>query len=120
VSFNAPATGFYVGASVIGAISTNAIHNVILVPVGAVTTSNGTSTVVVATKGTLSGPTRTQIVKTGASANGFVEITSGLTEGDQLVTTTTTVASSGTGSTSSGSGSTSSAGTGSTTTGSGG
>ena len=76
VSFNAPQTGFYVGASVIGAVATDAIPNVLLVPTAAVTTSNGKSTVIVATKGTLSGPTQTRVVTTGPSANGFVEITS--------------------------------------------
>jgi macrolide-specific efflux system membrane fusion protein len=114
VTFNAPQTGFYVGASVIGAIATNAVPNVILVPTNAVTTTNGKSTVVVATKGTLSGPTETQVVTTGPSSNGFVEITSGLKEGEQIVATSTTLASSAAGSTSAGSGATSPGGTGGT------
>ncbi len=114
VTFNAPQTGFYVGASVIGAIATNAIPNVLLVPTNAVTTSNGKASVVVATKGTLSGPTETRVVTTGPSANGFVEITSGLKEGDQIVVTSTSVPSSAAGSTSAGNGATSPGGTGGT------
>lgn len=116
VSFTAPQTGFYSGASVIGAIAVNSISNVILVPTGAVTTSNGKSTVELATKGTLSGPIETRAVTTGPSANGFVEITSGLKEGDQVVVTTASTStaagstSSGSGATTSGGGSTSGAG----------
>jgi multidrug efflux pump subunit AcrA (membrane-fusion protein) len=100
---------------VIGAVATNAIPNVLLVPTNAVTTSNGKSTVVVATKGTLSGPTQIKVVRTGPSSNGFVEITSGLKEGDQIVEASTSLTSS-TGSTSSGSGATSPGGTGGATT----
>ncbi len=120
VSFNAPQTGFYVGASVIGAVAINAIPNVLLVPTAAVTTSNGKSTVVVATKGTLSGPTELRVVQTGGSGNGFVEITGGLKEGDQIVETSAAPTSGAAGPTPSGSGSTPSGGTGSTGSGPGG
>jgi multidrug efflux pump subunit AcrA (membrane-fusion protein) len=61
------------------------IPNVIRVPVRAVTTNNGVSTVVVATKGKVDGPTKTVTVRTGATANGMVQITSGLKEGEQIL-----------------------------------
>ena len=59
--------------------------NVLQVPVRAVDVDNGASTVTVATNGKLSGPTETRTVKTGATANGMVEITDGVREGEQVV-----------------------------------
>jgi len=85
VTFTAPANDFYIGATVSGAIATNVRPNVLQVPLLAVTNTNGTSTVTVATKGTLAGPHATRTVKTGAVANGMIEITSGLREGESVV-----------------------------------
>jgi multidrug efflux pump subunit AcrA (membrane-fusion protein) len=105
VNFTADASQFYVGATVSGAIATNVRQNVLQVPTRAVTTdSNGDSVVTVATKGKLSGPTVTRVVKTGETANGNVEITSGLQEGDSVVVTVPTFTRSGSGSTSTGTG----------------
>lgn len=102
VSFNADSTQFYVGATVAGAIATNVRQNVLQVPARAVTTDNGTSTVVVATKGSLSGPMKTVKVTTGATSNGNVEITSGLQEGESVVETVPQFTTTGGGSTSTG------------------
>jgi len=88
VGFTAPSTDFYVGATVAGAIATNLRPNVLEVPTRAVTNSNGVATVVVATKGTVNGPTETVRVGTGATANGMIEITSGLREGESVVVST--------------------------------
>jgi len=101
VSFTDNSGNFYIGATVSGAIATQVRPNVIQVPVRAVTTNNGVSTVVVATKGKLDGPTAVRTVQTGATANGMVEITSGLKEGEQVLvpvlqfTTPTTTANAG-------------------------
>jgi len=101
VSFTDNSGNFYIGATVSGAIATQVRPNVIQVPVRAVTTNSGVSTVVVATKGTLDGPTEVRTVQTGATANGMVEITSGLKEGEQVLvpvlqfTTPTTTANAG-------------------------
>jgi multidrug efflux pump subunit AcrA (membrane-fusion protein) len=70
-----------------GSIATNVRNDVLQVPVRAVTTSNGVSSVTVATKGKANGPTEVRTVKTGAVANGMVEITDGLKEGEQVVVT---------------------------------
>jgi multidrug efflux pump subunit AcrA (membrane-fusion protein) len=85
VDFSADSNDFYIGATVTGAIATNVREDVLQVPVRAVSVDNGASTVTVATKGTLSGPTATRTVKTGATANGMVEITDGLREGESVV-----------------------------------
>jgi macrolide-specific efflux system membrane fusion protein len=54
---------------------------VLQVPARAVTTTNGTPTVTVRHNGR----TETHTVKTGLTANGMVEITNGLKEGEQVV-----------------------------------
>jgi len=90
VTFTAPANDFYIGATVSGSIATNVRPNVLQVPVLAVTNSNGTAAVTVATKGTLAGPHVTRTVTTGAVANGMIEITGGLREGESVVLTVPT------------------------------
>ena len=90
VTFTAPASDFYIGATVSGSIATSVRPNVLQVPILAVTNTNGTSTVTVATKGTLAGPHVTRTVKTGSIANGMIEITSGLREGESVVYTVPT------------------------------
>ena len=85
VDFTADSNDFYIGATVTGAIATNVRENVLQVPVRAVSVDNGASTVTVATNGKLSGPTATRTVKTGATANGMVEITDGVREGESVV-----------------------------------
>jgi multidrug efflux pump subunit AcrA (membrane-fusion protein) len=102
VDFTADSNDFYIGATVTGAIATNVRQNVLQVPVRAVSVTNGASTVTVATKGKLSGPTETRTVKTGATANGMVEITSGLREGDSVVVIVRQFSTTGNGSTSTG------------------
>ncbi len=88
ITFTADSKDFYVGATVTGDISTDVRNNVVQVSSRAITTTNGASTVVVATNGTLSGPTETRTVETGLTANGMTEITSGLKAGDKVVVTT--------------------------------
>ena len=83
ITFNADSNDFYVGATVTGDISTAVRNNVTQVSSSAITTTNGTSTVVVATDGTLNGPTETRTVTTGLTANGMTEITAGLKVGRQ-------------------------------------
>ena len=101
VTFTDKTGSFYIGGTVSGAIATQVLPNVIQVPVRAVTTTNGVSTVTVATTGKVDGPTKVVTVRTGASANGMVEITSGLKEGEQVLvpvvqfTTPTTAAATG-------------------------
>jgi hypothetical protein len=102
VDFTADSTDFYIGATVTGAIATNVRENVLQVPVRAVSVDNGASTVTVATKGTLSGPTEIRTVKTGATANGVIEITDGLREGESVVVIVRQFSTTGNGSNSSG------------------
>jgi hypothetical protein len=85
VDFTADSGDFYIGATVAGAIATNVRPDVLQVPVRAVSVTDGAATVTVATKGKLSGPTETRTVKTGATANGMIEITDGLREGESVV-----------------------------------
>jgi multidrug efflux pump subunit AcrA (membrane-fusion protein) len=85
VAFTETSNQIDIGTTVTGAIATNVRQNVLQVPILAVTTSNGTSTVTVATKGKLPGPEATRPVTIGATANGMVEITSGLREGESVV-----------------------------------
>jgi multidrug efflux pump subunit AcrA (membrane-fusion protein) len=87
ISFNADANAFYAGATVTGAIATDAKDNVIQVPTRAISTVNGKSTVTVATNGTLGGSTETRAVVTGITAGGQTEITSGLKVGEKVVIT---------------------------------
>jgi len=81
VTFTAGSKQIFVGSTVNGAIATNTLGNVLQVPVRAVTTTNGTSTVTVRSNGR----DETRTVKTGLTANGMVQITQGLKEGDQVV-----------------------------------
>jgi multidrug efflux pump subunit AcrA (membrane-fusion protein) len=85
VAFNAASNDFYVGSTVTAVITTGTQQNVIQVSSLAVTTSNGVSTVVVATGGTVNGPTATRTVTTGATSNGEVTILSGLKVGEKIV-----------------------------------
>jgi multidrug efflux pump subunit AcrA (membrane-fusion protein) len=81
VTFTAGSHQIFVGSTVTGAIETSTRNNVLQVPARAVTTTNGASTV----KVRQDGRTESRTVKTGLSANGMVEITDGLKEGDQVV-----------------------------------
>jgi hypothetical protein len=85
ITFNADANAFYVGATVTGAIATDAKNDVIQVPTRAVSTVNGNTTVTVATSGVLGGPTATRTVTTGVTAGGQTEIVSGLKVGEKVV-----------------------------------
>jgi multidrug efflux pump subunit AcrA (membrane-fusion protein) len=85
VTFTDPSNNIFVGSTVTGAITTNTRQNVLQVPVRAVTNTNGTSTVEVSKNGSANGPTETRTVKTGLTANGMIEITSGLRQGDKVV-----------------------------------
>jgi hypothetical protein len=85
VSFDADSNDVYVGATVSGAIATDTRDNVLQVSSRAVTTANGVSTVTVATKGTVNGPTEQRRVTTGLTANGQTEITSGLKAGEKII-----------------------------------
>lgn len=85
IAFDAAADKIYVGSTVTGDIATNTRENVVQVSSVAVTTTNGASTVTVATDGTSTGPTETRTVTTGLTANGNTEITSGLKAGEKVV-----------------------------------
>jgi hypothetical protein len=87
ITFNADATAFYPGATVTGAIATQAKSDAIQVPTRAISTRNGQSVVTVATSGKAGGPTATRTVTTGITAGGETEITSGLQPGEQVVIT---------------------------------
>lgn len=87
IEFTASATEFYVGSNVTGSIETKTRDNVLQVPVRAVTTNNGTSTVEVAVDGTADGKTETRTVKTGLTSGGNIEIKSGLKAGEVVVIT---------------------------------
>lgn len=89
ISFDASEDDFYVGSTVTGDIATNTRENVVQVSALAVTTTNGVSTVTVATDGTTTGPTETRTVTTGLTANGNTEITSGLKAGEKVIITIT-------------------------------
>jgi hypothetical protein len=81
VTFTAGSRQIFVGSTVTGAIDTNTRNDVLQVPARAVTATNGASTVTVRRNGR----DETRTVKTGLTANGMVEITAGLKEGDQVV-----------------------------------
>jgi multidrug efflux pump subunit AcrA (membrane-fusion protein) len=85
VTFDTDSKDVYVGSSVSAAITTTERTNVLQVPSQAITTSNGTSTVLVAKDGTADGPTETRTVEVGVSLNGQTEITSGLSKGDKVI-----------------------------------
>jgi multidrug efflux pump subunit AcrA (membrane-fusion protein) len=88
VDFTTDNTGISIGTTVTGAISTSVVNDVLQIPVRAITTTNGKSTVQVALEGKANGRTETRTVQTGQSAGGMIVITSGLKEGDQVVVTT--------------------------------
>jgi macrolide-specific efflux system membrane fusion protein len=88
ISFATDDTGISIGTTVTGAISTSVVNDVLQIPLRAVTTTNGKSTVQVALDGKANGRTETRTVQTGQSAGGMIVITSGLEEGDQVVVTT--------------------------------
>jgi multidrug efflux pump subunit AcrA (membrane-fusion protein) len=86
ITFGAPATQFFVGATVTGEIDVQSVKNVIQVPSRAVTTgSDGQATVVVASDGTASGPRETRDVTTGLVSGGQTQIVSGLRAGEHVV-----------------------------------
>ena len=89
ITFDASPDDFYIGSTVTGDIATNTRDNVVQVSSIAITTTNGVSTVTVATDGTTTGPTETRTVTTGLTANGSTEITSGLQAGENVVITIT-------------------------------
>ena len=92
--------GFHAGASGSVAITYDSLANVLAVPASAVTQSNGTSYVTVSTNG----KNAKRAVTTGTSSGGQVEITSGLTAGDQIVVTVPTFRRAGSGTRTGGSG----------------
>jgi multidrug efflux pump subunit AcrA (membrane-fusion protein) len=81
VTFTAGSRQIFVGSTVTGAVDTNTRNDVLQVPVRAVTATNGASTVTVLHNGR----DEPRTVKTGLTANGMVEITGGLKEGEQVV-----------------------------------
>lgn len=86
VAFDADATKVFVGSTATAAIDVSQRNDVIQVPARAVTTSGGQSVVTVSTDGaTADGATEQRTVTTGETANGMVEITSGLKAGEQVV-----------------------------------
>jgi multidrug efflux pump subunit AcrA (membrane-fusion protein) len=74
---------FHAGASASAAIAYSEKANVLAVPVNAVTQSGSTSSVTVSTNG----KTTKRTVTTGITANGQIEITSGIRSGEQVVVT---------------------------------
>jgi multidrug efflux pump subunit AcrA (membrane-fusion protein) len=74
---------FHAGASASASIVYSQKPNVLAVPVSAVTQSGGASYVTVSTNG----KTSKRTVTTGTTANGQIEITSGVEAGDQVVVT---------------------------------
>jgi multidrug efflux pump subunit AcrA (membrane-fusion protein) len=84
VTFADPSGQFVVGTGVTASITTGTRAAVVEVPALAVTSTNGTSSVLVSTDGTATATER-RTVTTGASAGGMVEITSGLQAGEQVV-----------------------------------
>jgi multidrug efflux pump subunit AcrA (membrane-fusion protein) len=74
---------FHAGASASAAIVYSQKPNVLAVPISAVTQSGGASYVTVSTNG----KTAIRTVTTGTTANGQIEITSGVRAGEQVVVT---------------------------------
>jgi multidrug efflux pump subunit AcrA (membrane-fusion protein) len=85
IDFSTDDASYSIGTSITGAISSAIKDDVVQVPVRAVSTSNGQSTVTVALDGTTTGRTETVKVTTGDSAGGQIEITGGLEEGQQVI-----------------------------------
>ncbi len=85
VTFEADASEFYVGTTVVAEITTESRTDVLQVTSRAVTTSGGTSQVTVAVDGTADGETETRTVTTGETIGGVTEIVSGLEEGEKVL-----------------------------------
>jgi hypothetical protein len=85
IAFSTDDASFSIGTSVTGDISSTVKDDAVQVPVRAVSTSDGKSTVTVALDGTTTGRTETVEVTTGESAGGQIEITSGLQDGQQVI-----------------------------------
>jgi macrolide-specific efflux system membrane fusion protein len=85
IEFATDDAAFSIGTSITGSISTTVKDDVIQVPVRAVTTGNGESTVRVALDGKTDGRTEARTVTIGESAGGQMEITDGLEEGEQVI-----------------------------------
>ena len=85
IEFATDDSAFSIGTSISGAITVTVEDDVVQVPLRAVTTDSGASTVEVALAGTANGKTEIRTVTTGASAGGQIEITEGLDEGEQVV-----------------------------------
>ncbi len=82
IQFDSTIEGAYPNMAVNATIITDVTDNALLVPNGAVTTSNGTTTVRVMRNGT----PETATVEVGTSNDTQTEIISGINEGDQVVT----------------------------------
>jgi macrolide-specific efflux system membrane fusion protein len=85
IAFSTDDASFSIGTSITGDISSTVKDDAVQVPVRAVSTSDGRSTVTVALDGTTTGRTETVEVTTGESAGGQIEITSGLDDGQQVI-----------------------------------
>ena len=85
VEFSDDSGDFSIGTSVSAAITTSQRTDVIQVPAQAITTTNGSSTVLVAVDGTADGATEVRPVATGQTVNGQTEITSGVQPGEQVI-----------------------------------
>jgi len=95
IEFATDDTAFSIGTSISGAITVTVADDVVQVPIRAVTTDAGTSTVEVALGGRADGRTETRTVTTGVSAGGQIEITDGLEEGEQVVVESVVIAGGG-------------------------
>jgi multidrug efflux pump subunit AcrA (membrane-fusion protein) len=96
ISFDTSQTNIYPNMAITAKIITNIKDNVILIPSGAVQSTNGTSTVRILKNGQVS----TVTVETGDSNDTQTEITSGVNEGDNIVTSAISAATTSTQSTS--------------------
>lgn len=86
VTFSDDSGDIYVGSAVTVDITTAERTGVVQVPVQAVTTgTDGTSTVQVATDGTVDGAVEIRTVETGDTSGRMIEIVSGLSVGEQII-----------------------------------
>ncbi len=86
ITFDAPASQFFVGTTVTGAIDVATVKGAIQVPSRAVTTdANGATTVLISTDGTVNGARQTRTVTTGLVSGGETQIVSGLRAGEHVV-----------------------------------
>jgi macrolide-specific efflux system membrane fusion protein len=90
-------TGVRIGQSVSVVVTIAEKQNVLRVPTQAVRSVGNTHTVQVAS--TTGGAPETRVVQVGVQGNSYVEVTSGLQEGDKVVITIATSSSTGTGQT---------------------